>query len=47
MCIRDRYKTIAYELYRQLGDRLPAAVFIPTAYAELLYGCLLYTSRCV
>ena len=38
MCIRDRYKTIAWELYRQLGDRLPAAVFVPTAYAELLYG---------
>ena len=34
----EGYKTIAYELYRQLGDRLPAAVFIPTAYAELLYG---------
>ncbi len=34
----EGYKTIAYEIYRQLGDRLPAAVFIPTAYAELLYG---------
>jgi threonine synthase len=34
----EGYKTIAYELYRQLGDRLPAAVFVPTAYAELLYG---------
>jgi threonine synthase len=34
----EGYKTIAYELYRQLGNRLPAAVFIPTAYAELLYG---------
>ncbi len=34
----EGYKTIAYELYRQLGDRVPAAVFVPTAYAELLYG---------
>ncbi len=34
----EGYKTIAYELYRQLGNRLPAAVFVPTAYAELLYG---------
>lgn len=34
----EGYKTIAYELYRQLGGRLPAAVFVPTAYAELLYG---------
>jgi threonine synthase len=34
----EGYKTIAYELFRQLGDRLPAAVFVPTAYAELLYG---------
>ncbi len=34
----EGYKTVAWELYRQLGDRLPAAVFVPTAYAELLYG---------
>lgn len=34
----EGYKTIAYELYRQLGNRVPAAVFVPTAYAELLYG---------
>jgi threonine synthase len=34
----EGYKTIAYELYRQLGGRMPAAVFVPTAYAELLYG---------
>ncbi|MBP6016855.1 MAG: pyridoxal-phosphate dependent enzyme [Candidatus Promineofilum sp.] len=34
----EGYKTIAYELYRQLGERVPAAVFVPTAYAELLYG---------
>ncbi|HNS39173.1 MAG TPA: pyridoxal-phosphate dependent enzyme, partial [Promineifilum sp.] len=34
----EGYKTVAYELYRQLGGRMPAAVFVPTAYAELLYG---------
>ncbi|MCA9867412.1 MAG: pyridoxal-phosphate dependent enzyme [Anaerolineae bacterium] len=34
----EGYKTIAYELYQQLGGRVPAAVFVPTAYAELLYG---------
>lgn len=34
----EGYKTIAYELYAQLGGRAPAAVFVPTAYAELLYG---------
>jgi threonine synthase len=34
----EGYKTIAYELYAQLGGRVPAAVFVPTAYAELLYG---------
>jgi threonine synthase len=34
----EGYKTIAYELYLQLGHRLPAAVFVPTGYAELLYG---------
>lgn len=34
----EGYKTIAYELYNQLGGRVPAAVFIPTGYAELLYG---------
>lgn len=34
----EGYKTIAYELFRQLGDRMPAAVFVPTAYAELLFG---------
>lgn len=34
----EGYKTIAYELYRQLDGRMPAAVFVPTAYAELLYG---------
>jgi len=34
----EGYKSIAWELYRQLGERLPAAVFVPTAYAELIYG---------
>jgi threonine synthase len=34
----EGYKTIAYELFQQLGGRVPAAVFVPTAYAELLYG---------
>lgn len=34
----EGYKTIAFELYRQLGRKIPAAVFIPTGYAELLFG---------
>ncbi|MGI5284533.1 threonine synthase [Nonomuraea polychroma] len=33
----EGYKTIAYEVFLQLG-RVPAAVFAPTGYAELLYG---------
>ncbi|MDR8407347.1 pyridoxal-phosphate dependent enzyme [Nonomuraea sp. 3-1Str] len=33
----EGYKTIAYELFAQLG-RVPAAVFAPTGYAEMLYG---------
>lgn len=33
----EGYKTIAYELFVQLG-RVPAAVFTPTGYGELLYG---------
>jgi threonine synthase len=33
----EGYKTIAYELFLQLGQA-PAAVFTPTGYAELLYG---------
>ncbi|MGN9841421.1 threonine synthase [Nonomuraea sp. H19] len=33
----EGYKTIAYELFLQLG-KVPAAVFAPTGYAELLYG---------
>ena len=34
----EGYKTIAFELYRQLNNRVPAAVFVPTGYAELLFG---------
>ena len=34
----EGYKTIAYELFLQLGRTVPAAVFVPTGYAELLYG---------
>lgn len=34
----EGYKTIAYEVFLQLGRRQPGAVFIPTGYAELLYG---------
>ncbi|MEV0969928.1 pyridoxal-phosphate dependent enzyme [Microtetraspora glauca] len=33
----EGYKTIAYELFLQLG-RVPAALFVPTGYAELLFG---------
>ncbi|MFI6921900.1 pyridoxal-phosphate dependent enzyme [Nonomuraea spiralis] len=33
----EGYKTIAYELFLQLG-RVPAVVFAPTGYAELLFG---------
>ncbi len=34
----EGYKTIAYELFLQLGKRVPEAVFVPTGYAELLFG---------
>jgi threonine synthase len=34
----EGYKTIAYELFLQLGRRLPSAVFVPTGYAEMLFG---------
>ena len=34
----ENYKSIAYELYLQLGRRAPEAVFVPTGYAELLFG---------
>ncbi|MGX1100147.1 threonine synthase [Amorphus sp. MBR-141] len=34
----EGYKTIAYELFLQLGRRLPDSVLVPTGYAELLFG---------
>jgi threonine synthase len=34
----EGYKPIAYEIFLQLGRRVPAAVFVPTGYAELLFG---------
>jgi threonine synthase len=34
----EGYKTIAYELFAALGERLPATVVVPTGYGELLYG---------
>jgi threonine synthase len=34
----EGYKTIAWEIYRQLGDRLPGTVFVPTGYGEMLMG---------
>jgi threonine synthase len=34
----EGYKTIAYELFQQLGGRAPAAVAVPVSYAELLFG---------
>ena len=34
----ENYKTIAYELYLQLGRRAPEAVFVPVGFAELLFG---------
>ncbi len=33
----EGYKTIAYEIHRDLG-RVPGTVAVPTCYAELLYG---------
>ncbi|MFF3338138.1 pyridoxal-phosphate dependent enzyme [Streptomyces flavidovirens] len=32
----EGYKTVAYEIYTELG--VPAAVFVPTGYGELLFG---------
>lgn len=32
----EGYKTVAYEIYTDLG--VPAAVFVPTGYGELLFG---------
>jgi threonine synthase len=34
----EGYKTIAYEIWLQLRPEVPGAVFVPTGYAELLYG---------
>jgi threonine synthase len=34
----EGYKTIAYEIWLQLGRRVPSMVFVPTGYGELLYG---------
>ncbi|WP_137991319.1 threonine synthase [Streptomyces vilmorinianum] len=34
----EGYKTIAYEIFLDLGRRAPAAVYLPTGYGELLFG---------
>jgi threonine synthase len=34
----EGYKTLAYEIFAQLGGRAPAAVCIPTSNAQLLFG---------
>jgi threonine synthase len=34
----EGYKTLAYEVFGQLGGRVPAAVLIPTSNAQLLFG---------
>jgi threonine synthase len=34
----EGYKTIAYELFAQLGGRVPGTVVLPTGYGELLFG---------
>jgi len=34
----EGYKTLAYEVFGQLGGRVPTAVFIPTSNAQLLFG---------
>lgn len=34
----EGYKTIAYEIWLQLERQVPRAVFVPTGYAELLFG---------
>lgn len=34
----EGYKTIAYELFLQLGRRAPEAVFVPVGFSELLFG---------
>lgn len=34
----EGYKTLAYELFAQLGNRVPGTVVLPTGYGELLFG---------
>ncbi|MBN9043451.1 MAG: threonine synthase [Rhizobiales bacterium 62-47] len=34
----EGYKTIAYELFIELGREVPSAVLIPTGYGEIAYG---------
>lgn len=34
----ENYKSIAYEIFLQLGRRAPEAVFVPVSYAELAFG---------
>jgi threonine synthase len=34
----EGYKTIAYEIFAQLGGTFPGTVVVPTGYGELLYG---------
>src|SRR5215218_8598496 len=34
----EGYKTIAYEIYRDLGERMPHRVYVPTAGGDLLTG---------
>ncbi len=34
----EGYKTIAYEIFLQMGRQLPRTVVVPTGYGELLYG---------
>jgi len=34
----EGYKTIAYEIFAQLGGRVPGSVVLPTGYGELLFG---------
>jgi threonine synthase len=34
----EGYKTLAYELYAQLGGEVPGTVVLPTGYGELLFG---------
>jgi threonine synthase len=34
----EGYRTIAWELFRQLGNQVPGTVFVPTGYGEMLMG---------